>query len=71
MKILVVGSGGREHALAWKLKKSPRVQEIFCAPGNAGLAKIATCVSIPAEDITGLLNFARTTRIDLTVVGRG
>ncbi len=69
MKILVVGSGGREHALAWKLKKSPRVQEIFCAPGNAGLAKIATCVSIPAEDIAGLLNFALSSHIDLTVVG--
>ncbi len=69
MKILVVGSGGREHALVWKLAKSPRVKQIFCAPGNAGIAKDATCVQVKAEDIDGLLNFAKKEAIDLTIVG--
>lgn len=69
MKILVVGSGGREHALVWKIAKSPRVKQIFCAPGNAGIAKDATCVPIKAEDIDGLLSFAKKEGIDLTVVG--
>jgi phosphoribosylamine--glycine ligase len=69
MKILVVGGGGREHALVWKLKQSPRVKQIYCAPGNAGIAQIATCVNISAGDIYGLLNFAKNEQIDLTVVG--
>ncbi len=69
MKVLVVGGGGREHALVWKLKQSPRVKEIFCAPGNAGIAALATCVQIGAEDIPGLLAFARDKGIDLTLVG--
>lgn len=69
MKILVVGSGGREHALVWKLRQSPKVEKIFCAPGNAGIAAIATCVNIKADDITALLNFAQQEGIDLTVVG--
>ncbi len=69
MKVLVVGGGGREHALVWKLKQSPRVKEIFCAPGNAGIASLARCVPIGAEDIPGLLAFARQEKIDLTVVG--
>ncbi|RKO66970.1 phosphoribosylamine--glycine ligase [Desulfofundulus salinus] len=69
MKVLVVGGGGREHALVWKLKQSPRVKEIFCAPGNAGIASLARCVPIGAEDISGLVAFARQEKIDLTVVG--
>jgi len=69
MKVLVVGSGGREHALVWKIAQSPEVKEVFCAPGNGGIAQIATCLPIPAEDIQGLVSWARDNRIDLTVVG--
>jgi phosphoribosylamine--glycine ligase len=69
MKILVIGSGGREHALVWKLRKSPRVQAIFCAPGNAGIAEQATCVPIKATETAALLDFARQEQINLTVVG--
>ena len=69
MKILVIGSGGREHALVWKLKQSPRVSAIFCAPGNAGIARIATCVPVKVTDHEALLRFARDERIGLTVVG--
>jgi phosphoribosylamine---glycine ligase len=69
MKILVVGSGGREHALIWKLKQSPKVEEIYCAPGNAGIAELAVCVDIAATDIDGLVVFAHGNGIELTVVG--
>jgi phosphoribosylamine--glycine ligase len=69
MKILVVGGGGREHALAWKLTRSPGAERVFCAPGNAGTAEIAENISIPAGDLAALLRFARENRIDLTVVG--
>lgn len=73
MKVLVVGSGGREHALVWKISRSPHfashVSRIYCAPGNAGIARIAETVDIKAEDIEGLLSFAKEERIDLTVVG--
>lgn len=69
MKILVVGGGGREHALVWKLQQSPRVKQVLCAPGNAGISKIASCVNIAAEDMQGLLAFAKQEEIDLTVVG--
>lgn len=69
MKILVVGNGGREHALAWKLKKSPRVTRVFVAPGNAGTAIDAENVDIPSEDIPALVKFAKQNAIDLTVVG--
>ncbi len=69
MKILIVGSGGREHALAWKISQSPEVEEIFCAPGNAGIAGIANCVDIAAESIDELAAFAGKNRIDMTVVG--
>src|SRR6266446_4838613 len=69
MKILVIGSGGREHALAWKLKQSPRAERIFCAPGNAGIAEIGENVAIPISDLAALVGFARENRIDLTVVG--
>lgn len=69
MKVMVVGGGGREHALVWKIAQSPRVEEIFCAPGNAGIKKIARCVDISAEDIKALADFAEKKSIDLTVVG--
>ena len=69
MKILVVGSGGREHALAWKLKQSPFAERIFCAPGNAGTAEIGENVAIPASDLGELIRFAKENRVDLTVVG--
>ncbi len=69
MKVLVVGNGGREHALAWKISQSPRVQEVFVAPGNAGTAKDATNVPIAATDQSALIQFAKERGIDLTVVG--
>lgn len=69
MKILVVGGGGREHAIVWKLAQSPLAEEIYCAPGNAGIAELADCVNIPAEDVDMLLDFAAAEQIDLTVVG--
>ncbi len=69
MRILVVGSGGREHALVWKIAQSKLVDKIFCAPGNAGISQLAECIDIKADDIFGLLEFARKEKIDLTVVG--
>ncbi|WP_307633093.1 phosphoribosylamine--glycine ligase [Thiovibrio frasassiensis] len=69
MKILVVGSGGREHALVWKLRQSPKVTKIYCAPGNAGISGLATCVTISASDIDALADFARQEGVALTVVG--
>ncbi|MCK5215575.1 MAG: phosphoribosylamine--glycine ligase [Candidatus Omnitrophica bacterium] len=69
MKVLVVGSGGREHVLTWKIKQSSLVDEIFCAPGNGGMSMIAECVDIKVDDINGLAAFALEKKIDLTVVG--
>ncbi len=69
MKVLVVGSGGREHALVWKISQSRRVTKIFAAPGNAGISGLAQCVPVKAEDIDGLLAFARKESVDLTLVG--
>src|SRR5213078_3638923 len=77
MKLLVIGSGGREHALVWKLAQSPHVTQMWCAPGNAGIAQERTekmekpveCVNIGAEDLPGLLAFAKEKKADLTVVG--
>jgi phosphoribosylamine--glycine ligase len=71
VKILVIGSGGREHALVWKLAQSPRATQIWCAPGNGGIAAESRvqCLNLPAEDMEGLLAFAICNRIDLTVVG--
>jgi phosphoribosylamine--glycine ligase len=69
MKVLVIGGGGREHALVWKLKQSPRVEKIWCAPGNGGIAADAECVAIEAGDVAGLLAFAEKNHPDLTVVG--
>ncbi len=69
MKILVVGSGGREHAIVWKLAQSPKADKIYCAPGNAGIAEIAECVPISATAIKSLADFAEEKQIDLTVIG--
>ncbi len=69
MRILIIGSGGREHALAWKLKKSRKVDKIFCAPGNGGIAQIAKCVNIKADSIKPLSDFAARNKIGLTIVG--
>ncbi len=69
MRVLIVGSGGREHALAWKIRQSPLVDKVFCAPGNGGISQIAECVDIKADDIAALTAFASRNRIDLTVVG--
>ena len=69
MKILIVGSGGREHALAWKIAQSPRVEKIWCAPGNAGISEFAECVNIGAMAFDELADFAQENKVDLTVVG--
>ena len=69
MKVLVIGSGGREHALVWKISQSQMVSEIFCAPGNPGIEDNASLVDIKADNIDGLLNFAKDKKIDLTIVG--
>ncbi|MBU4251747.1 MAG: phosphoribosylamine--glycine ligase [Candidatus Omnitrophica bacterium] len=69
MRILVIGSGGREHALVWKIAQSKLCAKLFCAPGNGGIAQIAECIDVQADDISGLLEFARKEKIDLTVVG--
>ena len=69
MKILIVGSGGREHALAWKIAQSPKVEKIYCAPGNAGIAEYAECVDITAMEFDKLAAFAKEKEIDLTVIG--
>ncbi len=68
MKILVIGSGGREHTIVWKLSKSPKVSKIYCAPGNGGIAELAECVPIKATDIDGVVNFAKEKAVDLVVV---
>ncbi len=69
MRILVVGGGGREHALVWKIAQSPLVEKIYCAPGNAGIAQLAECLPIKPTDLTALAEFAEANAIDLTVVG--
>ena len=69
MKILIVGSGGREHAIAWKIAQSPKAEKIYCAPGNAGIAEYAECVDIPAMEFDRLAAFAKEKEIDLTVIG--
>ena len=69
MKVLVVGGGGREHALTWAIAGSPLVDRLWCAPGNAGIAREAECAPIGASDISGLVTFARDQAIDFVVVG--
>ena len=70
MRILVIGSGGREHALIWALRRTAKQPlDLFCAPGNAGIAQLAECVPIPVNNIAALLSFAEEARIDLNVVG--
>ena len=69
MKVLVVGNGGREHALVWKLVQSPRRPQVFCAPGNAGIETLAACVPVNANDLAALKTFAQREGIELTVVG--
>ena len=68
MKVLVVGSGGREHAIVWALSKSPRVTELYCAPGNAGIAQQATCVPIGATDVDAMVSWAKENKMDFVVV---
>ena len=69
MKVLIVGSGGREHAIAWSVAKSPKVDKIFCAPGNAGISEFAECVNIGAMEFDKLVAFAKENAIDLTIIG--
>jgi len=69
MKVLVIGSGGREHVLAWKLSKSRKVDKVFCAPGNGGISRVAKCINIKANNIKALVDFATRNKIGLTVVG--
>ncbi|MEH7502968.1 phosphoribosylamine--glycine ligase [Neobacillus drentensis] len=69
MKVLVVGGGGREHAIVWKLSKSPKIKQIYCAPGNPGIAELAKCVSISVSEIEKLADFAKNEQIDFTFVG--
>jgi phosphoribosylamine--glycine ligase len=69
MKVLILGSGGREHVLAWKIKQSPKCTKLYCAPGNGGIAAVAQCVDIPVDDISALIQFVKGQKIDLTIVG--
>ena len=69
MKVLVVGSGGREHALCWAISKSPLCEKIYCAPGNAGIRSYAECVDIKVNDIEGIVSFAERESIDFAVIG--
>ena len=71
MKVLIVGSGGREHAIAWSVAKSPKVDKMYCAPGNAGIAEFAECVNIKAMEFDKLVAFAKENAIDLTIIGMG
>lgn len=68
MKLLVVGGGGREHAIIWKLSQNPKIDELYCAPGNGGISKLAACVPIKATDIEGIVNFSKENKIDFVMV---
>ena len=69
MKVLVIGGGGREHALCWAIRRSARVSEVVCAPGNGGIASVARCVAVDQKDLSDLLRVVESERPDLTVVG--
>ena len=69
MRVLMVGSGGREHALCWAIAKSPRCDALYCAPGNAGIDQVANCVNIDAMDLDGIVRFAKQNSIDFVIVG--
>lgn len=69
MRVLIVGGGGREHAIAWKLAQSPKVEELYCAPGNGGISQLAECIDTSAEDIEGICEIVKDKRIDLAVIG--
>jgi phosphoribosylamine--glycine ligase len=69
MKVLVVGNGGREHGIVWKLMQSPKISSLYCAPGNGGISKIATCISVDATDVAGIVSFCKKEKIDFVVVG--
>lgn len=69
MKILVIGSGGREHALTWKLRESPRMEELYCAPGNAGITQEAECLPLDVTNPAAILDLANNLKADLTVIG--
>ena len=69
MKVLILGSGGREHALAWAVKRSPRVTEVVCAPGNGGMAQIARCVPVDLKNLGAMIRLAEAEKPDLTIVG--
>ena len=69
MRVLVIGQGGREHAICWKLRQSPQVTELYCAPGNPGMAAVAENVALAVDDLKGLTEFAAGQQIDLTIVG--
>ena len=69
MRILVIGGGAREHAICWKLTQGDSLVKLYCAPGNAGISKIAECIDIKAEDVDGIINFAVSEKIDLVVIG--
>ena len=69
MKVLVVGSGGREHALAWAIAKSPNCKKLYCAPGNGGIEEVAECVNISADDVDAIVKFSIDYKIDFVVIG--
>ena len=69
MKVLVIGSGGREHVLCWSLAKSAEIEQLYCAPGNAGIAAQAECIALDAMDFDGILNFCREKEIGFAVIG--
>ena len=69
LRVLVVGGGGREHAICWKLVQSPGVQKLWCAPGNGGIAGLAECVDLAAENVEGIVAFSRENQLDMVVVG--
>ena len=69
MKILIVGGGGREHAIAWKLSQSPAVEKLYCAPGNPGIAQVAACLPVAVDDLAGIVEAARDNAVDLAVIG--